>query len=69
MNSVMQETIRAIVSEGRLEPLEELSIPDGTEVFVTIVTNGEFWLDASESSLEAIWGNPEDDVYAELLPR
>ena len=65
----MQETIRAIVSEGRLEPLEELSIPDGTEVFVTIVTNGEFWLDASESSLGAIWGNPEDDVYAELLPR
>jgi len=65
----MQETIRAIVNEGRLEPLEKLSIPDGTEVFVTIVTNGEFWLDASESSLEAIWENPEDDVYAELLPR
>lgn len=65
----MQETIRAIVSEGRLEPLDKLSIPDGTEVVVTIVTNGEFWLDASESSLEAIWENPEDDVYAELLER
>ena len=65
----MQETIRAIVSEGRLEPLDKLSIPDGTEVVVTIVTNGEFWLDASESSLEAIWANPEDDVYAELLSR
>jgi predicted DNA-binding antitoxin AbrB/MazE fold protein len=65
----MQETIRAIVSEGRLEPLEELSIPDGTEVVVTIVTNREFWLDAGESSLGAIWGNPEDDVYAELLAR
>lgn len=65
----MQETIRAIVNEGRLEPLEELTIPDGTEVVVTIVTNGDFWLDASESSLQAIWENPEDDVYAELLPR
>ena len=65
----MQETIRAIVSKGRLEPLDELSIPDGTEVVVTIVSNGEFWLDASESSLETIWGSPEDDVYAELLSR
>lgn len=65
----MQETIRAVVTEGRLEPLEAISIPDGTEVVVTIVTNGDFWLDASEPSAKAIWGNPEDDVYAELLPR
>ena len=27
----------------------------------------DFWLKASESSLKAIWDNPEDDVYAELL--
>lgn len=27
----------------------------------------EFWLKASELSLNLIWDNPEDDVYAELL--
>ncbi len=26
-----------------------------------------FWLKASEPSLNAIWDNCEDDVYAELL--
>jgi len=29
----------------------------------------DFWLKASESSLDAIWDNPEDDVYEELLER
>ena len=27
----------------------------------------DFWLKASEPSLDAIWDNSEDDVYAELL--
>jgi hypothetical protein len=27
----------------------------------------DFWLKASEPSLDAIWNNCEDDVYAELL--
>jgi len=29
--------------------------------------SGDFWLAASESSLDEIWNNEEDDVYAELL--
>ncbi|MCA1622323.1 MAG: hypothetical protein LC768_01185 [Acidobacteria bacterium] len=29
----------------------------------------EFWLSASESSLDEIWNNKEDDVYAELLKK
>lgn len=66
----MQERIRAIVSEGRIEPLEKLEMPDGTAVLVTVLANGDdFWLRASEPSLKAIWDNPEDDVYAELLER
>ena len=45
-------------------------MPDGTEVLVTALSNGDdFWLKASEVSLKAIWDNPEDDVYAELLER
>jgi hypothetical protein len=27
----------------------------------------EFWLKASEPSLNLIWDNPEDDIYARLL--
>lgn len=66
----MQETIRAVVSNGKLQPLEDLGIPEGTEVVVTIVSNGDqFWLNASGSSIDAIWNNPEDDVYGELLER
>jgi predicted DNA-binding antitoxin AbrB/MazE fold protein len=65
----MQETVRAIVHQGIIEPIDPLSVPDGTEVLVTIVSKGDFWLDASQSSLDAIWDNPEDDVYAELLER
>ena len=66
----MQERIRAIVTEGRIQPLEDLSLPEGTEVIVTVVSNGDkFWLDASGPSIEAIWDNPEDDVYGELLER
>jgi predicted DNA-binding antitoxin AbrB/MazE fold protein len=66
----MQERIRAVVNEGRIEPLEKLDVPDGTEVLVTILSNSDdFWLKVSEQSLKAIWDNPEDDVYAELLER
>ena len=66
----MQERIRAIVAEGKIQPLEDLSLPDGTEVIVTVVANGDrFWLNASGPSIEAIWDNPEDDVYGELLER
>jgi diguanylate cyclase (GGDEF)-like protein len=66
----MQERIRAVVNEGRIEPLEKLEMPDGTEVLVTALSNGDdFWLKASEPSLKAIWDNPEDDVYAALLER
>lgn len=32
-----------------------------------ILNADDFWLNASEVSLNAIWDNPEDDVYAELL--
>jgi predicted DNA-binding antitoxin AbrB/MazE fold protein len=66
----VQETIRAVVDDGRIETLEKLDLPDGTEVLITILFNGDdFWLKVSEPSLKAIWDNPEDDVYCELLER
>lgn len=53
---------------GRIELLEEVEIPEGTEVLVTpLVEEMDFWLKASENSIDAIWDNTEDDVYAKLL--
>jgi hypothetical protein len=66
----MLNTIRAIVREGKIELLEQVEIPDGTEVLVTpLIDEPAFWLSASESSLDSIWDNSEDDVYAELLEK
>ena len=64
----MQERIRAVVNGGKIEPMEKFDLPDGTQLLVTVLSNGnDFWLNASEVSLNAIWDNSEDDVYAELL--
>lgn len=66
----MQERIRAIINDGKIQPLDDVSLPEGTELIVTVVSNGDnFWLNASQPSLEAIWENPEDEVYGELLER
>lgn len=66
----MLTTIRAIVREGKIELLEKIEIPDGTEVLVTpLVDEPEFWLSAGESALNSVWDNSEDEVYAELLEK
>lgn len=66
----MMNTVKAIVREGRIELLEPVEIPEGTEVLVTILSDEtEFWLGASGSSLAAVWDNEEDDVYEQLLKR
>ena len=66
----MMNTVKAVVREGRIQLLEQVNIPDGTEVLVTILSNeAEFWLQASESSLAVVWDNEEDDVYEQLLKR
>lgn len=64
----MLNTIRAVVREGKIELLEKVEIPEGTEVLVTpLLDEPVFWLAASESALDSVWDNAEDDVYAELL--
>ena len=66
----MLNTIRAVVREGKIELLEKVEIPDGTEVLVTpLIDEPDFWLNVSESSLDSVWDNSEDDVYAELLEK
>ncbi len=65
---VGMQNIRAVVRGGRIELLEEVEIPEGTELLITPLTDdSNFWQAASESSLDSVWDNAEDDVYAELL--
>ena len=64
------QNIRAVVREGRIELLEEVEIPEGTEMLVIpLPDESDFWLNASERSLDSVWDNAEDDVYAELLEK
>ncbi|MGI9166710.1 MAG: hypothetical protein ACR2G5_10055 [Pyrinomonadaceae bacterium] len=45
-----------------------MTYQNGTQVLITVLSNGDdFWLKASEVSLNAIWGYSGDDVYADLL--
>jgi len=64
----MLNTLRGIIREGKVQLLEHVNLPDGTKVLVTPLSDeSQFWLDASQISLEAIWDNAEDDVYGQLL--
>ena len=65
----MLSTVRAVVREGKIELLERVELPEGSKLLVTVLPDGEagFWMDASRASLDRIWDNPEDDVYARLL--
>ena len=64
----MTNTIHAVVREGRIELLDSIIIPEGTKLLVTpVFEDADFWMKSSESSLENIWNNSEDDRYAELL--
>ena len=65
----MLNTISAVVREGKIELLERVELPEGSRLLVTVLPDDEatFWSAASEASLNRIWDNPEDDVYAGLL--
>ena len=66
----MLSTLWAVVRKQKIELLEKVEIPEGTRLLVTLLTDQDetqFWQNASQSSLAAVWNNPQDDVYAELL--
>ncbi|MEL6441716.1 MAG: hypothetical protein AAFQ80_20990 [Cyanobacteria bacterium J06621_8] len=65
----MLQTLWATVRDGKIELLESMDLPEGTQILVTLLPDNDtsFWLQASQPSLDAIWDNEEDDVYAELL--
>jgi hypothetical protein len=65
----MLKTVWATVRQGKIELLESTDLPDGGRVLVTLIPDDEteFWLQASQTSLDEAWNNAEDDVYAQLL--
>lgn len=67
----MPNTIEAVVKNGHIMPIEQVDLPEGSRALVTILDNAQddTWLIASEVSLNTIWENEEDDVYAELLAK
>jgi hypothetical protein len=64
----MLNTIRAIFKEGKIQLLEEIELPEGTEMLVTpLLDEADFWVKVSRPALDKVWDNAEDNVYAELL--
>ena len=66
----MLNTLWGVVKKEKIELLEKANIPEGTKVLITVLpddTDSQFWLKTSKISLDVIWNNSEDDVYAELL--
>jgi len=65
----MQNAARAVVHDGKIELVDDLELREGARLLVTVVADEEadFWMAASQPSLDAVWGNSDDDVYEELL--
>ena len=68
----MTTTVEAIYENGKLSLSQPLSLPEKTRVRVTIESGDmehDAWLKLSEESLTKTWGNPDDDVFNELLSK
>ena len=67
----MLSTFWGVVRDGKIEPAEATTLPEGASVLVTVLPDEEakFWHRLSEETLKSIWDNSEDDVYAALLKR
>ncbi|MEI9864398.1 MAG: antitoxin family protein [Limisphaerales bacterium] len=68
----MTTTVEAIYEHGKIVLPEPLSLPEKSHVRVTIESvdlERESWLKLSETSLMKTWGNADDDVFNELLPK
>jgi hypothetical protein len=68
----MKTTVEAIYEQGKLVLPRPLSLPEKSHVRVTIESGDmerESWLKLSEESLLKTWGQPDDDVFNELLAK
>jgi len=67
----MSNEVRAVVRNGTIELLDDVNLPEGARILVVLLPSdeSEFWMEASLSSLDVVWDNPQDDVYAQLLEK
>ena len=68
----MLKTLWAIVREKKIVLLEPADIREGTRALVTFFPDNaepRFWKTTSQISLDKVWNNPEDDIYAQLLEK
>ena len=69
MEPAMPAVVRAVIRNGRIEPVEPLNVSEGTEVLVTVPLEGEgeeaLCRLASHASLHRAW-DESDDVYDAL---
>ncbi len=67
----MLHTLSAVIHNGKIELSEQVDLPEGTKLLVTVLSDDEdrFWLAAGEKSASGVWDNAEDDVYAQLLEK
>lgn len=69
MEPPMPAVVRAVIRNGRIEPIEPLTVSEGTEVLVAVPLEGEgeeaLWRLAAHTSLLRAW-DESDDVYDAL---
>lgn len=67
----MTTTVDAIYEGGKIVLPRPLSLPEKTQVRVTIESDSDrdAWLKLSEESLNKAWDNDADDVFNELLKK
>ena len=64
----MLKTLWAVVRNERIKLLEKETIAEGARVLVTVFPESDesrFWLETSQISLDTVWNNQADDVYAQ----
>jgi hypothetical protein len=61
----MLKTFWATVRQGKVELLDSTDLPEGSRLLVTLLPDDEdFWSKSSQTSLDAVWDNTDDDIYA-----
>lgn len=67
----MLKTFQTQYKQGKLILSNDVKIPDDTIIYISYNDNStdDFFLKASESSLDNIWNNNEDDIYEQLLKK
>jgi hypothetical protein len=66
------QNARAVMHDGKIELLDDIAIPEGAQLVVSIVSQEEederaFWYAAGLPAMRALWDNDDDARYEQLL--